>query len=122
MNVAARHRRQNGAIMRSFCNQFVGKSKFVELIRKFKYKVIIMQRFIRAAHQITQSQITAVFKVLVHTRIESSSGHGKSREETRTRKDTRQTKTAKSTPEKINSNRTENCKPPWKPMPILEPI
>lgn len=62
MNVAARHRTSAAKLLREFCQQYVGKSKFVELIRKFKYKMMKLQRFIRDAHNVTQAQITAISK------------------------------------------------------------
>ena len=62
MNVAARHRTSAAKLLRGFCKDYVGKSKFVELIRKFKYKMLRLQRFIRDAHNITQAQITAISK------------------------------------------------------------
>lgn len=62
MNVKARHRKQSSALIRKFCLAFVGRPKFVEMVKKFKYKVIICQRFIKGVHDVRQSMITAISK------------------------------------------------------------
>ena len=62
MNVKARHRKESSQLIRKFCLTFVGRPKFVELIKKFKYKVIICQRFIKGVHDVRQSMITTISK------------------------------------------------------------
>ena len=62
MNVKARHRKRDSLLVKKFCLTFVGRPKFVELIKKFKYKVVICQRFIKNIISVKRSMITAISK------------------------------------------------------------
>ena len=62
MNVKARHRKRDSLLIKKFCLTFVGRPKFVELIKKFKYKVVICQRFIKNIISVKRSMISAISK------------------------------------------------------------